>query len=491
LSDYTQMINQVSVVSTLTLGMTTAAFGSLLGNTDNQPEWKSVMFSISCVITVCLSILSVIESFFLGVHINQVEARFAGGIYPHINTNKLRIFNTEELKNLNAKFNFVVITFFGSFLSFSTTILSTMYIGLGLSNNVFEKDVRLVKKGDLFINDPRFNRTTDTTPLYNVEPNYIRTATIMTVIVGFTYFIILFRFFLTYSNHIYGKSLLRFLIICGCMRPKGIQENEDLLTPIETAAERFNSLQLFLKKRCVKWEISSANLIVFIIEISKNQLSIFKQNTLPKEYSIDTNVPNEDDQNYFRITISKLSSITNSIFDTLEDAALTSKDIWTNAPKMEKLYACKNKIAKLKTNIDVIQKYQLSERAEPLTKFSYEIQPWGRLITFLILLWGISGGVVITILLFLLGILFILTLNLCSCFKGKIYGIELDSSRGIRKLTTSHFECLYRLYKKQVNIEQSNYSIRKRSKENHPGVGEKIEWIDHPIYHDDISILKF
>ena len=78
LSDYTGMINQVSVVSTLTLGMATAAFGSLLGNTDDQPEWKSTMFAISCVLTVCLSILSVIESFFLGVHINQVEARFAG-----------------------------------------------------------------------------------------------------------------------------------------------------------------------------------------------------------------------------------------------------------------------------------------------------------------------------------------------------------------------------------------------------------------------------
>ena len=37
LSDYTQMINQASVVSTLTLGMATAAFGSLLGNTDGQP----------------------------------------------------------------------------------------------------------------------------------------------------------------------------------------------------------------------------------------------------------------------------------------------------------------------------------------------------------------------------------------------------------------------------------------------------------------------
>ena len=114
LSDYTQMINQASVVSTLTLGMATAAFGSLLGNTDGQPEWKSTMFSISCVVTVCFSILSVIESFFLGVHINQVEARFAGGVYPHINSDNLRKFEPEELKNLNAKFNFVVVTFFAS-----------------------------------------------------------------------------------------------------------------------------------------------------------------------------------------------------------------------------------------------------------------------------------------------------------------------------------------------------------------------------------------
>ena len=75
-----------------------------------------------------------------------------------------------------------------------------MYLGLGLSDSVFEKDDRLINTGDLFVNDTRFNSTTGTAFLYEIEPNYVQTATIMTTIIGITYFIIIYRFFLTYSK---------------------------------------------------------------------------------------------------------------------------------------------------------------------------------------------------------------------------------------------------------------------------------------------------
>jgi len=113
LSDYTQMINQVSIVATLTLAMALNAFGSLLGNTDNQPMWKISLFTISCVGTTLFSILSVLESFFLSIHINQVEARFASGTYPHVmrTSTSIRKFHIADLVHLNSTFNFIVVTF--------------------------------------------------------------------------------------------------------------------------------------------------------------------------------------------------------------------------------------------------------------------------------------------------------------------------------------------------------------------------------------------
>lgn len=71
LSDYTALLNQISIVSTLMLGVATATFGALLGNTEDQPSWKINLYVISCVMTVCLSILSVIESFFLFISMRK------------------------------------------------------------------------------------------------------------------------------------------------------------------------------------------------------------------------------------------------------------------------------------------------------------------------------------------------------------------------------------------------------------------------------------
>ena len=64
LSDYTQLMNQVSLVATLMLIVTSGTLGALLGNTENQVKWKIDMFVISCVFTMLISVCSVVESFF-------------------------------------------------------------------------------------------------------------------------------------------------------------------------------------------------------------------------------------------------------------------------------------------------------------------------------------------------------------------------------------------------------------------------------------------
>ena len=94
LSDYTSLLNQISIVSTLMLGVVVAILGALLGNTEDQPPWKVNMYVVSCILSICFSIISVIESFFLSIHIYAEESKFTAGLYPHRSTGT-RTFNLE------------------------------------------------------------------------------------------------------------------------------------------------------------------------------------------------------------------------------------------------------------------------------------------------------------------------------------------------------------------------------------------------------------
>ena len=83
LSDYTEIVNQVSVVATLTLGAAVGLYSVLIGSESYfHPEWKQMLLCISSILTVSFSILSVIESFFLGVRVDQIEARFFSRCIP-------------------------------------------------------------------------------------------------------------------------------------------------------------------------------------------------------------------------------------------------------------------------------------------------------------------------------------------------------------------------------------------------------------------------
>ena len=238
LSDYTSLLNQISIVSTLMLGVATSTFGALLGNTEDQPMWKVNMYVISCVLTVCFSIISVIESFFLSIHIYAEESKFTAGIYPHP-LKGTRSFNIEMLKGLSKSYSASILTFFISFLFFSTTLLGIVYIGLGKSMFIVGEDTRMYKSNsDRFVNISTLSVT-------DKEPGYTTIALLMTIIVGITYLIIIGLFLTKYRKYVLWPR--KILECCNVNK-------ESLKEPMRATAADFQRLQIDLHHEWREWE---------------------------------------------------------------------------------------------------------------------------------------------------------------------------------------------------------------------------------------------
>lgn len=220
LSDYTQLMNQVSLVATLMLIVTSGTLGALLGNTENQVKWKIDMFVISCVFTMIISVCAVVESFFTSMLIYESEAKFSAGM---MSRNNLRTFNSKELASINKSFAFVVITFFLSFLTFPFTILSMVYVGLGLSNFDIGGDSRMAAM------NPVFNASINT--LASFEPEYVSIALTLSGLIIVFYILFLWRFFSTYLKWIAWPW-----DCCGLKRTL-------LLTPLIVTTQEYNELQ--------------------------------------------------------------------------------------------------------------------------------------------------------------------------------------------------------------------------------------------------------
>jgi len=253
LSDYTSLLNQVSLVSTLMLGVAAGSFGALLGNTDDQPQWKVTMYCISCIITICLSVISVIEAFFLSIHIYGEESRFIAGVSQHVKKVDLsfkpmtknlrtpsgngiqlttwRTFNTDAIKGITSSYSLVIITFFLSFLSFSLSLLSMLFVGLGLSESVFVFDQNMIyDKSDMF--------NQSNTTVGELENGYVGNAIWLTVIVICTYSYIIASFFMKYINDIHwGKNSC-----CTKCQKKGTS-NVSLKIPMAKTAAEFDAVQ--------------------------------------------------------------------------------------------------------------------------------------------------------------------------------------------------------------------------------------------------------
>jgi hypothetical protein len=231
LSDYTQLMNQVSLVATLMLIVTSGTLGSLLGNTENQVKWKIDIFVISCVFTMIISVCAVVESFFTSMLIYESEAKFSAGM---MSKNTLRTFNSEELASINKSFAFVVITFFLSFLTFPFTILSMIYVGLGLSNFDIGGDSRMAAM------NPVFNASINT--LSSFEPEYVSIALTLSSLIAMFYILFLWRFFGTYLKWIAWPC------DCCCILKKTL-----LLTPLIVTTEEYDELQDKLHGFIAKW----------------------------------------------------------------------------------------------------------------------------------------------------------------------------------------------------------------------------------------------
>lgn len=456
LSDYTQMINQVSLVATLTLGMALNAFGSLLGNTDDQPEWKVALFTISCVTTTLFSIMSVLESFFLSIHINQVEARFASGTFPHIGNyvqgRPRREFNIQDLVHLNATFNFIVMTFFVAFLSFSTTMLGTVYMGMGISNSVFESDTRLVEKPSTF---PGAFPNQTAVPLDKVEPNFMIITSTLTTIVIIAYTIITYRFLTVYVRYIHARSLINFLLIFGCQKPD--YESQNFKEPIRVAANKFNNLQRDIFVKIGSWQRDVVIFMASVLEIRLGKIDFVKQheNNQSRKKAAATAHRQMERAPYQKI-IDSAGSIWGWCEDVKKycsDAIIDLQETYSSNRELSivnmiKVETCSYHTSSVMCDVELIQKFRQSEWVEPPVQYIYEMHPCAALLAIVVVLWGISGGIIITLIRFLIGILISFTINgccRCVCQDERVQKIDSIRKFNITEFTMRHYKYLSEL----------------------------------------------
>lgn len=470
LSDYVQMIQQMSVVTTLTLGMAVGLFGALIGGQFYlHPDWKNALFTISSMITISFSIISVLESFFLGVQLNQVEARFIAGVYPNINldddvdvTNqthttgshkklKPRVFNVNELDDMNATFNFILLTFFLSFFSFAFSLLGTTYLGIGMSNSIFKKDKRLITdaySANIFANDTRFPGTVS-----SVEPSYLTLSWIVTALVIGSYIVVTLRFFRSYAKKFYAKDLIRFMAICMCSESKGLSVNDNVLTPIELSANQFNDYQIAITRKAIEYfgiQAQSVNNIEHICNDFKKLPSIQRDT----EWKFESNKFSwiKWVSNAWRKT---MVMIDNALL-TVSELARTkrSKNIITSAAIVH--------LDHIALNIFILDSWTGSEEAASISFREYELSPFGRFKFFLMCLWGLSGGFAITALLFVFSLL---TYPVFVIFRCTALGKKHAEPRGVctyvHFVTVVHIMWCYGIYLTFVKVSQPNKKARK------------------------------
>jgi len=305
LSDYTQLMNQVSLVATLMLIVTSGTLGALLGNTENQVKWKIDMFVISCVFTMLISVCSVVESFFTSMLIYESEAKFSAGL---MSKKGLRTFDPKSLKSINKSFAFVVITFFLSFLTFPFTILSMVYVGLGLSNFYIGGDSRMAAM------NPVFNASVNT--LSSFEPEYVSIALTLTCLIAAFYILFLWRFFSTYLKWIAWPW--------DCC---GILKRTLLLTPLEETSKEYDNLQRKLHNYISHWDEKYRALN--FIEMALQEQETKEKTPKPQGVDYDELLTN------YKIELAKLlTESQENIWNTIESIRQTN--LSTNKSKRNK-----------------------------------------------------------------------------------------------------------------------------------------------------------
>lgn len=479
ISDYVQMIQQMSVVTTLTLGMSVGLFGALIGGQFFlHPDWKNVLFAISSIVTISFSIISVLESFFLGVHLNQVEARFTAGVYPSVNVDSNRSindqnqYNTEntnartfdpiELENMNATFNWILLTFFLSFVSFAFSLLGVAYLGLGVSNSIWGEDNRQINElytTGIFQNDTRFPGTVS-----SVEPAFLSLSWSVTGIVTLSYLVVLWRFFDSYAKKLYAKDLIRFMAICGCNDSSGITTNSNALTPIEFSAEQFNLYQEAITDRAVEYEQIQNICRKNILSIANNFKQLRDQPAVNRE--IDTKIQsNPMNQTFVQKVTRWVSTVWKASVEATDDAMFDLAQMAkTRSSEVLITSSASIHIQGIRTNLFIIDSWTGSEEAAKVVYREYRLKPYGRIQFFLLCLWAVSGGLFISL---SLGTLSVLAYPIYVVFRitcGR-------SDKKIRNICTivsdafiMHYKWMYSVYLKLVDIPENRMrTVTRRS----------------------------
>ena len=478
ISDYVQMIQQMSVVTTLTLGMSVGLFGALIGGQFFlHPDWKNVLFAISSIVTISFSIISVLESFFLGVHLNQVEARFTAGVYPSVNVdtkrplNKQNQYNTDnttartfdpiELENMNATFNWILLTFFLSFVSFAFSLLGVAYLGLGVSNSIWGEDHRQINElytTGIFQNDTRFPGTVS-----SVEPAFLSLSWSVTGIVTLSYLVVLWRFFDSYAKKLYAKDLIRFMAICGCNDSSGITINSNALTPIEFSAEQFNLYQKKITERAVEYEQIQNMCRKNILSIANNFKQLRDQPAVNSETGTKMQ-SNPMNQTFVQKVTSWVSTVWKASVEAADDAMLDLARI-AKSESSEVLITSSASIhiQGIITNLFIIDSWTGSEEAAKVTYKEYRLQPYGRIQFSLLCLWAVTGGLFISLVLCALSVLaypiYVVFRITCGRSDKKIQNICTIVSDAF----IMHYKWLYEIYLKFVDIpENKAVTVRRR-----------------------------
>jgi len=427
LSDYTEIVNQVSVVATLTLGAAVGLYSVLIGSESYfHPEWKQMLLCISSILTVAFSITSVIESFFLGVRVDQIEARFLAGVYPHINPfyDNSRIFDPTVLKDINSVFNIILVTFFTSFLSFAFSILAVAYIGMGRSNSIWSLDERTVTTD---FNGNIFQTSVAGETVSDLEPGFLTAVWVSNIIILVTYVIIFWRFFQSHVDQINARSLMRFSILCCCAKPEAYVET-DMYTPIEYAAGRFNTLQKDITANAKKWQW---DYIIWLDTVERIGSTEGRRMT-PREGGFFDEISKK-----IKKMVAREKGTSRGVSQTTEHMRATWKEQMVLISEVEKAYdsiayggmhfelisqAVQTACAQLDSNSQIIISFLDSEKPLrttwlPAPNERYPV--WGKILNAALTIWAFTGGIIISLILFGLSIpawVVLRMLNSCDCF---------------------------------------------------------------------------
>lgn len=476
LSDYTEIVNQVSVVATLTLGSAVGLYSVLIGSESYfHPEWKHVLLCISSVLTVCFSITSVIESFFLGVRIDQIEARFVAGVYPHLNfdLNNMRKFNEKELKDINAVFNFILITFFSSFISFAFGLLGVAYIGMGRSNSIWVLDKRTVTAD---FNGNIFSQNVAGQTVSDLEPGYLSSVWVVNIIVMVTYALIFWRFFQAHSKQINAGSLFRFMFLCGCANVEKKRVKSSMFTPIEYAAEQFNELQKKITEATKTWQRKKKAISIKIRGVALKK----GRNASPQE------------KEFYKKLCDTIDSMASIELRSLEVNEIMTSPIQTRMKmrsqtmlisELEKFYdkmmfegetyalinaAIMVSLAHITSNLKILETFLDTEKPKGATWRTIEQDsPYAKTLNFFIVLWTLSGGLLITLVLFGIAVLIYFPWAAVeTCLYGRASQSVCDF---VASVTTMHYRWLNDQQKKLVNENKTktkrNSALQRKNKD--------------------------